>query len=165
MKLAIIGARGIGNHGGFETVVRELAPRLQSRGHEVYCSVRRTYDCSADSTFQGVRLMCFPFFFPKSYSLAKIWEVFYDSFFVLKCRLILKCDAVYCLGVASGVSLLLTRASSSVSMTNVDGLEWTRGKFGLVAKLFLLMSFMASCAGSDRIVLDNSRLEVCSHAI
>lgn len=159
MKLAIIGARGIGNHGGFETVVGELAPRLQAKGHDVYCSVRRTDECSAVSEFRGVKLICFPFSFPESYSLGKMWEVFYDSYFVLKCRLFMKCDVVYCLGVASGFSLLLTRWSRSISVVNVDGLEWTRGKFGILARFFLRASFIASCIGSDRIVLDNRRLE------
>ena len=157
-KIAIIGARGIGHHGGFETVVAELAPRLNTRGSEVYCSARSSDGGQADTSFKGVRLMQFPFTFPKTYSISKIFEVLYDSYFVVKAKYKLKCDTVYCLGVAAGLSLLLTKWSRSTSAVNVDGLEWTRDKFGFVTKLFLRISFLACCIGCDRIVLDNKAL-------
>ena len=157
-RLAIIGARGIGHHGGFETVVAELAPRLNDGGSEVYCSARSSDASSENASFKGVHVMQFPFVFPKTYSIGKIFEVLYDSYFVVKAKYKLKCDTVYCLGVAAGLSLLLTKWSRSTSAVNVDGLEWTRDKFGFVTRLFLRVSFLACCVGCDRIVLDNRAL-------
>ncbi len=157
-KLAIIGARGIGHHGGFETVVAELAPRLNDGGSEVYCSARSSDEDSANDSFKGVHVMQFPFTFPRTYSIGKIFEVLYDSYFVVKAKYKLRCDTVYCLGVAAGLSLLLTKWSRSTSAVNVDGLEWTRDKFGFVTRLFLRISFLACCIGCDRIVLDNKAL-------
>lgn len=158
VRLAIIGARGIRNHGGFETFVGELAPRLAERGHEVYCSVRESREGGMSQDFPKVRLLTFPLSFPKSYAFGKVFEVLYDSYFVVKCRLFLKCDVVYCLGTASALSLLLTKSSSCKSVVNVDGLEWSRDKFGILARLFLRGSFILSCIGASRLVIDNTRL-------
>lgn len=157
-RLAIIGARGIGKHGGFETVVAELAPRLTAGGSEVHCSARTSDGSQPSISTSGVHLMHFPFTFPRTYSIGKMFEVLYDSYFVIKAIFKLKCDVVYCLGVAGGLALLLTKFSRSRSAVNVDGLEWTRDKFGSVTRLFLRLSFLACCIGSDRIVLDNKAL-------
>lgn len=157
-KLAIIGARGVGNHGGFETVVGELAPRLRDRGYEVFCSVRELKCVEPSSRLSGVTFLVFPLSFPKSYSLGKMFEVLYDSYFILKCSLSLKCDALYCLGVGSGIPLLLTRWLCPFLVVNVDGLEWERAKFGTLTKLFLRVSFLASCIAASRIVVDNNHL-------
>jgi rhamnosyltransferase len=157
-RLAIVGARGLGHHGGFETVVAELAPRLRDGGHEIYCSTRSTQPVDGEASIEGINLVRFPFRFPRSYSIGKMFEVLYDSFFVLKAKCGLKCEAVYCLGVAGGISLLLTKWSRTSSAVNVDGLEWTRDKFGPVTRLFLRLSFLACCIGSSRIVLDNRAL-------
>lgn len=157
-KLAIVGARGVGHHGGFETVVAELAPRLSDRGTAVYCSSRTSEGDHTAESFKGVRIMNFPLVFPKSYSIGKLFEVLYDSYFVIKARIGLGCDTVYCLGVASGFTLLLTKFCRGSTAVNVDGLEWRREKFGTVTRLFLWMSFLACCLGCDRIVLDNNAL-------
>ena len=157
-RVAIIGARGIGGHGGYETVVAELAPRLKERGHQVYCSTRSLEDAEFHSDFKGVQLMRFPFRFPEKYSISKTFELLYDSYFVVRCKIALKCDAVYCLGVVSGIALLATSFFGASTAVNIDGLEWTRGKFGRIVRFFLRLSFLASCLGSNRIVLDNQAL-------
>ena len=157
-KLAIVGARGIGHHGGFESIVSELAPRLSDRGYEVYCSHRRTGSQESCGDYRGVKLMYFPFKFPERYSIGKIFELLYDWYYAIRCAFFMKCGIVYFLGVGVGIALPIARLSGSSLTVNVDGLEWKRAKFGPLARAYLKLSFYASCAGAGRLVLDNAQL-------
>jgi rhamnosyltransferase len=103
-------------------------------------------------------MLRFPFRLPRTYGVGKAFEILYDSYFVMKSRFVLKSDIVYCLGVSSGLALCVLRPFKILSAVNVDGLEWTREKFGIVEKVFLRASFLACCAASTRIVLDNRAL-------
>ena len=158
-RVGIIGARGISNYGGFETVVGELAPRLAAMGYEVYCSHRRLAEGAMTAEFKGVKVLYFPFCFPAGHRGARLFEVLYDWYFLFKCAFVLRCDIVYCLGVASGPFLIATRLTRTKTCVNVDGLEWRRRKFGLADKAYLKLAFTTSCAFSNVCVLDNSQLK------
>lgn len=64
-RIAIIGARGLANYGGFETFVAELAPRLIKRGHEVSVSHRMPDKGLGQGEIGGVRILYFPLRFPR----------------------------------------------------------------------------------------------------
>jgi len=157
-RIAIIGARGIGNYGGFETLVSELAPRLHDIGYEVFCSHRMPARGDARTDFKGSKLLYFPFRFPKSGVLARGFEAFYDWYFAVMCCFFMKCDIVYCLGTASGFALPLCRLSRSRIVVNVDGVEWERAKFSRAQQNLIKLFFYASLIGSHSLLLDNSKL-------
>ncbi len=148
----------MGSHGGFETVVSELAPRLAAEGLEVHCSSRLTHDVREARSFPGVTIDSFPLGFPESYSLGKAFELIYDSFFVIRCKFILKCDALFCFGIPSGPALLLTRFSRSHVAVNIDGLEWRREKFSRVERAVIKLLAFTTFLGSDVLILDNESL-------
>ena len=156
--IAIVGARGIANYGGFETVVAELAPRLQSNGYEVVCSARMSGTSVEDEVFKGVRVIHFPFRFPRSNRTGRLLEVLYDWYFLVRCSLFLRCDVVYCLGIAGGPILLLARSCGAATVVNLDGLEWKRPKFKMVERIYIRIAFLSSCIFSDRLILDNRKL-------
>ncbi|MCE7699810.1 MAG: DUF1972 domain-containing protein, partial [Methanobacterium paludis] len=87
-KIAIVGARGIANYGGFETFVSELAPRLVKKGFDVYCSCEKDDVMSAE--YKGAKLIYFPIKMPLNYQLRKFVEFFYDIYFGFICSF--KCD-------------------------------------------------------------------------
>jgi len=163
-RVGIIGARGIANYGGFETVVGELAPRLGAMGYEVYCSHRRVEAADMKPEYKKVRILYFPMFFPSNHKAARLFEVLYDWYFLVKCVVSLKCDIVYCLGVASGPLLIATKLSRAKTCVNLDGLEWKRRKFGLLDKAYIKLAFATSCAGASVCILDNAQLRRFFHS-
>lgn len=158
-RVAIIGARGIGNYGGFETVVGELAPRLVARGFDVACSNELTRNLGIETEYRGVKRMYFPFVIPKSYSARKIMELVYDWYFAIRCSVFEHYDLVYCLGAGAGPSLFLARLSSAKIAVNIDGVEWKRTKFGPLEKCLIKLLYFTCYACSDHLVFDNKRLE------
>ena len=73
-KIAIVGARGIANYGGFETFVSELAPGLVKKGFDVYCSCEK--DDKMSPEYKGAKLIYFPIKMPSNYQLRKIVRIF-----------------------------------------------------------------------------------------
>ncbi|MDH5757727.1 MAG: glycosyltransferase, partial [Nitrospinota bacterium] len=61
LKIAFMGIRGIPKgYSGFETFVRELAPRLAQRGHDVTVYGRSYHMEGAGDEYRGVRLVSLP---------------------------------------------------------------------------------------------------------
>jgi rhamnosyltransferase len=160
-KVAIIGARGFGKYGGFETFVSELVPRLEGRGYEIYCSSERNETGDNPSTVFGSTVIYFPLRFPHNYTLRKVFENLYDWYFVSKCTLSPRCNLIYCLGTLSGLSLIIPKIFGVTSIVNVDGLEWKRAKLSSLERALLKFYFIISCWLSTSIVVDNRQLTQC----
>jgi len=155
-KIAIIGARGIGNYGGFESVVSELGPSLVKRGYIVYCSCEKSGTENENKEYLGVRKIFFPIKPPANYTIRKVFEILYDMYFTIKCSF--SCDIIYALGLGANFSLLIPRLFGKVSIVNVDGLEWRRSKFNLIEKILLKIMFLMCCISSSLIIVDNKEL-------
>lgn len=152
-RLAIVGARGIANYGGFESYVSELAPRLAARGLSVTCSCEKSKS-SGPETFRGVRLSYFPFEPPSRYGFRKVFEVIYDIYFILRSDY----DIVYGLGVAAGPAYLIPRLLGKTSIVNIDGLEWARQKYTRFEKLLLKLLYLLAVSTATKIAIDNTRM-------
>ncbi len=155
-RIAIIGARGIANYGGFETMVGELAPKLVKKDYIVYCSCEKPINGEQLENYNGVKLIYFPIRAPINYTFRKIFECFYDIYFIIKCSII--CDVVYSLGLCGGISLLIPRFFGKISIVNIDGIEWRRSKFSVVEKNLLRIFFTFSTISASYIVIDNKHL-------
>lgn len=155
-KIAIIGARGIGNYGGFESVVSELGPSLVKKGYLVYCSCEKSGNEHENDEYLGVKKIYFPIKPPANYTLRKIFEILYDMYFTIKCSF--SCDVIYALGLGANISLLVPRLFGKVSIVNVDGLEWRRSKFNLTERILLKIMFLMCCISSNVIIVDNKKL-------
>jgi len=156
IKIAIVGARGIANYGGFETVVSEIAPRFVKLGYDVYCSCEKNDEQKLPDTYCGAHLIYFPIKPPKNYLFRKINEVSYDIYFIIKCSLF--CDLVYVLGVGTGILLLFPRFFHKTSVVNIDGLEWKRQKFSFIEKKLLHLSFNLAAMSANYVIVDNKQL-------
>jgi rhamnosyltransferase len=156
-KVAIIGARGISNWGGFETAAREIAPRLVERGYDVYCSCEKN-SCNLD-TYKGVKMIYFPIRMPKNYELRKIFEVLYDLYFMIRCPTALNCDIIYSLGYNANLLTLFPRLFRKKIVFNVAGVEWERSKFGKVQQKLVRLLFVLASVGTHHIIIDHEKLK------
>lgn len=156
-KVAIIGARGISNWGGFETAAREIAPRLVERGYEVYCSCEKN-SCNLD-TYEGVKMIYFPIRMPKNYELRKIFEVLYDLYFMIRCPTALNCDIIYSLGYNANILTLFPRVFRKKIVFNIAGVEWERSKFGKIQQQIVKLLFVLASVGANRIIIDHEKLK------
>ena len=156
-KVALIGARGISNWGGFETAAREIAPRLVERGYDVYCSCEKN-SCDLD-TYKGVKMIYFPFRMPKNYELRKIFEVFYDLYFIIISSTTLDCDVVYSLGYNANILMSVPRLLGKKVMFNMAGLEWERSKFSRVQQFIIRSLYLLATVGTSHIIIDHEKLK------
>jgi rhamnosyltransferase len=153
-KIALIGARGIANYGGFETFVSEFAPRLVKNGFEVYCSCEKAI--KMPSEYKGAKLIYFPIKMSSNYQLRKVIEFFYDIYFGLICSF--KCDVIYFLGFSANIFTFFPRLIGKKSFVNMAGVEWERSKFSKMERSLLKFFFKLSLIGSNHVIIDNQNL-------
>lgn len=145
MKLAILGSRGFpSTYGGYETLVRHLAPYLAQAGHEVsvYCRARK--EGQRVWRQEGVRCIATPGYDSKSLSTltfgmtATLDAAFRDY------------DAILVLNIANGFWFPALRAARTPFAVNTDGIEWERGKWSRAGRtVFRLAATMTGrCANA-----------------
>jgi glycosyltransferase involved in cell wall biosynthesis len=124
MKLAILGSRGFpSTYGGYETLVRELAPYLVRAGHDVTVYCRKRDNGRRTWVTDDVRCIATPGLDSKSLStltfgMTATFEASFRHF-----------DAVLVLNIANGFWFPLLRAAGTPFAVNTDGIEWERGKW------------------------------------
>lgn len=149
LELAIIGTVGLpARYGGFETLTQELSSRFVS-DHSVlvYCTRHGRTD------------------FPEKLGQIELayvdwnangWQsIIYD--FVCLWRATRRAKTILVLGVSGGLAIpILRRVAPRVRfITNVDGVEWKREKWGRLARWILKISELAAVRASHTVVADN----------
>ncbi|MGZ4853269.1 MAG: DUF1972 domain-containing protein [Halobacteriota archaeon] len=156
-RVGIVGARGIGNYGGYERMLVDLVPQLVQKGYRVRCSCEQPRGEECTANYKGATLDYFPLKPPANYTLRKAFELLYDSYFIIRYSLV--CDIIYVLGVYGGLSLLIPRLLGKVVVVNTDGLEWERTKYHVVERSLIILFFALSLNLASRIVVDNEQLK------
>jgi glycosyltransferase involved in cell wall biosynthesis len=146
MQIAILGTRGIpARYGGFETFAEQLSARLVLRGHKVTvfceaCKNPQTQHRGANLRHMSVR------------ALGPLTTVVYDAECLWQARS--GFDVVYMLGYGSSALCWLPRLWGSQVWINMDGLEWTRAKWGPVARSYLRIAESIAMHTPNRIIAD-----------
>jgi glycosyltransferase involved in cell wall biosynthesis len=153
MKLAILGSRGFpSTYGGYETLVRHLAPYLVEAGHNVtvYC---RTRDGGRRVwRTEGVRCIATPGHDSKSLSTLSFgMTATVDASFR-------RFDSVLVLNIANGFWFPALRASRTPFAVNTDGIEWERGKWSRIGRATFRAGAWMTARNAGALVCD-------SHAI
>ena len=148
MNLAIIGTAGIpANYGGFETLADNLVNYLSGKYNiTVYCS-SKSYDKKTES-YKGAQL--------KYVNLKAngFQSVFYDTICILKA--IRKSDVILLLGVSGAINIPFLKLFCNVKfVSNIDGIEWKRGKWNKFAVFFLKLSEYIAVKCSHNVIVDN----------
>ncbi|HXG63036.1 MAG TPA: DUF1972 domain-containing protein [Planctomycetota bacterium] len=150
-RVAVIGSVGVpARYGGFETLAQNLATELGSRADlTVYCEARRYPDRPA--RYRGARLVYLPL------RANGIQSVLYDAVSML--HAMWTHDVLLLLGVSGALLLPVVRLLSRARVVvNIDGREWARRKWGVVARAFLWLSERVAVALADHIVADNAAI-------
>lgn len=152
--MAILGSRGFpSTYGGFETLVRRLAPFLVARGHTVTVYGRRTAaGQSRHGEIDGVRVIHSRGIDTKaastlSFGLTAAVHAFLEQ-----------PDVVLVLNVANGFVLPLLKLRGLPTVVNVDGVEWERAKWGAVARCTFLAGAKISARTANLLIADARHL-------
>ncbi|WP_340609340.1 DUF1972 domain-containing protein [Xenorhabdus bharatensis] len=150
--VSVIGIVGIpACYGGFETLVENLT--LFSSGsfnYEVFCS-SMTYGTKV-KTHNNAKLIYMPI------KANGVKSIFFDILSLIYC-LKRKPEVTLILGVSGCIFLPIYKAlSTSKIITNIDGLEWKRNKWGKLTRKFLKLSESIAVKYSDTIITDNQAI-------
>ena len=151
-RLTIAGCGGVpGRYGGFETLADNLVRIWQSSRSQaklsVYCS-RCLYDDS-NPAYLGAELRWVPLAANGPLSPA------FDTWCLLD-AVRRGVDVILLLGVSGALALPLVRLLSPARIvTNIDGMEWRRAKWGRLARWFLRISEASAVRYSHVVIADN----------
>lgn len=151
-SIAVIGTVGIpACYGGFESLVENLTNyKSNDYSYSVFCS-KNAYSTKLNK-YNGADLIYLPL------NANGVQSIPYDIFSLVKCWS-LKPDVVLILGVSGCIFLPIFKFFSKAKViTNIDGLEWKRDKWGNWARKFLKWSESVAVKYSDIIVTDNKAI-------
>jgi glycosyltransferase involved in cell wall biosynthesis len=153
MKIGMIGFRGIPHtYSGNEDFVRELAPRLADRGHEVTVYCRSGLFTDRTPIYLGVRRVFLPTIEHKSGGM------FIHATLAAMAALRDRVDIVYIHTLPSAPHALLPWLLRRPIVINMDGLEWQRDKWGMIGKMYFKMARNIALFAADKIVNDSEVL-------
>lgn len=155
-SLRILGIRGVpAAHGGFETFAEYLSLYLVEKGWRVavYCQEVEGTEIWHDE-WRGVERIHIPVH--RSGPLGTIifdWKATRDA---AKYK-----DICLTLGYNTAIFTSLLRLRGIPNLINMDGIEWSRAKWGPVAKLWFWLNERAGCWLGNHLVADHP--EIKSH--
>jgi len=156
-KIGVVGTVGVpARYGGFETLVEQLARNLTPSQAQLilYCQ-RSAYPEDAEATpFAGHRRV----FIPLRANGAQ--SMLHDPLAMLHAALVARVDTLLVLGYSGAwflPVLRLLRPGMRI-VTNIDGMEWRRDKFGTLAKKVLRGLEWCATRFSKTIIADNAAL-------
>lgn len=147
-KVAILGTRGYPSfYGGFETAVRKLAPHLVDQGWDVTV-YSRSYRSGHEEADRRVRSVVTRGLETKSlstlsYGLTSAVHATRE-----------KPDVALVMNVANGFWLPMLKARGIPTLVNVDGIEWDRDKWGVLAKRVFKAGAGVTAKWADELVFD-----------
>jgi glycosyltransferase involved in cell wall biosynthesis len=151
--LRILGIRGLpAAHGGFETFAEHLALYLVERGWRVivYCQEERQGAVEHDS-WRGVERVRIPV--PMGGAKATIvfdWLATRDA--------ARHDDLCLTLGYNTAVFCSMLRLRGVKNIINMDGIEWRRAKWNVVAKTWFWLNDWAGCWLGNQLVADHPEI-------
>ncbi len=153
--LRILGTRGVpAAHGGFETFAEHLSLYLATQGWRVvvYCQEDGAGPLFED-TWQGVERIHIPVRQegPKG-------TIVFD--WLATAHAARHHDLCLTLGYNTAVFCALLRMKGIPNVINMDGIEWSRMKWGVAAKTWFWMNDWAGCWLGDHLVADHPQIKV-----
>ena len=150
LNVAIIGSRGYpSSYGGFETLVRHLAPYLTDAGCDVTVYCRGSEDSRGSSNIDDITcVQTFGIEGKATSTLSFGLTAALDS----RRR---HPDVALVLNVANGFFLPILRRAGVGTVVNVDGIEWERGKWSRMGKAVFLAGARMTARHADTIVVDS----------
>lgn len=153
-SLFILGTRGVpAQHGGFETFAEKLSLYLVAKGWAVtvYCQ-----EDSGTETFEsewcGVRRVHIPVS-----RAGAAGTVIFD--WKATCHALSQQGLFLTLGYNTAVFNLMQRAKGQTNVINMDGIEWRRDKWGVIAKTWFWLNERMGCWVGNHLVADHPQIK------
>ncbi len=156
MKITIFGARGVpAGWGGFDTFVKELAPRLVEAGHEVtlYCMPKYT-GAEVGDEFRGVRIVRLPTVYGK-FTESVLHEFLSSLHALVRPRQ----DIYYVLGCRTVWAYLPHLLLRHRLIINTNGQEWQRRKWPRFARAYYRVNYWLARHISRHLVSDAKEIQ------
>jgi glycosyltransferase involved in cell wall biosynthesis len=152
--LRILGTRGVpAAHGGFETFAEKLALHLVNKGWRVVAYCQDDGDGPmVEDTWQGVERVRIPVAAtgPKG-TIAFDWLA---TAHAARHR-----DLCLTLGYNTALFCTLLRLKGIPNLINMDGIEWSRAKWGPIAKAWFWLNERAGCWLGNHLVADHPQIK------
>lgn len=152
--IKILGTRGVpANHGGFETFAEHLALYLVAHGWTVtvYCQEDGGHSVYEDD-WQGVRRVHIPV--TRSGAFGTI--IFDWKSTLHACR---EPGLTLTLGYNTAVFCIWYRLKGLTNLINMDGIEWRRQKWGVVAKIWFYLNEWAGAWLGNHLIADHPEIK------
>ncbi|CAI8863457.1 DUF1972 domain-containing protein [Pseudomonas donghuensis] len=153
-SLTVLGIRGVpAQHGGFETFAEKLAPYLVAQGWQVtvYCQ-EDGEGAIWESHWEGVRRIHIPVS-----RAGAAGTIVFD--WKATCHALSQDGLFLTLGYNTAVFNLLQRVKGQINVINMDGIEWRREKWGLIAKTWFWLNERAGCWIGNHLVADHPKIK------
>ncbi|MBP0995461.1 DUF1972 domain-containing protein [Serratia fonticola] len=152
-KLSILGIRGIpAAHGGFETFAEFLALHLVSKGWQVTVYCQEDSGEAHESEWKGIKRVHIPI--KNSGALGTIFFDFKSIMHSLK-----NDDLILTLGYNTAVFNILHVITRRKNIINMDGIEWKRDKWGVIAKTWFWLNERLGCWFGTHLVADHPKIK------
>lgn len=153
-SIAIMGIRGIpARHGGFETFAEQLAPHLLAAGWavSVYCQEAHKGP-TRESVWKGIRRVHIGVGPDTALNTMRFdWACIAHA-------LRERPSLVLTLGYNTAAFSLRLRLNGIPNVMNMDGIEWSRAKWGRLARTWLYLNDWAGCLGANHLVADHPEI-------
>jgi glycosyltransferase involved in cell wall biosynthesis len=153
-KLFILGIRGVpAQHGGFETFAENLSVFLTCRGWQVtvYCQ-EPSGDSIWNSEWKDVQRVHIP--------VTRSGAVGTVIFDLKATRHALTQDGLFLtLGYNTAIFNVMQRIKGQTNVINMDGIEWRRDKWGVIAKTWFWLNERIGCWVGNHLVADHPRIK------
>lgn len=153
-KIAIIGTVGVpANYGGFETLTEHLIDDLgQEHDITVYCSGKKYSKIEQLPFYKGAKLKYLPL------DANGIQSIPYDTISII--HSLFYADVLLILGVAGAWILPFVRwFTNKKIIISIDGIEWKRDKWNLLAKWYLFWAEGLAVKYSHIDISDNEAIQ------
>jgi glycosyltransferase involved in cell wall biosynthesis len=142
---------------GFETGFGEIAPRLAAMGHYVtmYCREGSFPEEMRVPEYKGVRLIYVPS--PGGKNFSGVISTFLAALHALAKG---NYDIFFFVNVGMGHHAALCRLFGKKVIMNVNGLDWTRAKWGPVAKFYFRSAANSAVKFCNELVTDADAMQV-----
>jgi glycosyltransferase involved in cell wall biosynthesis len=151
--LRILGTRGVpAAHGGFETFAEKLSLHLVSQGWRVVVYCQEDGDGPlVEDTWQGVERVRIPV--RDNGAAASMWFDWRATVHAAGHD-----DLCLTLGYNTAAFCALLRLKGIPNLINMDGIEWTRAKWGKAAKAWFWLNERAGCWLGNHLVADHPQI-------
>lgn len=152
MRVAFIGLRAIGIcAGGIERHVEELALRMARQGIEVTVYCRKRYNTLGEGYFQGVRLVNLP-----ALNTKHLEAISHTALAVL--HALRGYDIIHIHALGPALLSWLPRLAGNRVVVTVHGLDFLRGKWGLLASGILRLGALVAAHCSSHTIVVSRQL-------